>query len=401
MHFEVNRKLVHDTRPAPHRIEQAPLASVPAGLPHLLLAAMLAIVALAPGPASAQASDFDALTAGAAQARARGDIQQAIQLYTQALALNPKSPEAWWFLGTLQYGADQYAQAADSLTHFIALTPNAGPATALRGLCEFEVGQYPESLQDLQRGIALGAASQPRNAQILLYHEALALARLGRYEEAIGKYTLFVQHGQIGPDLATAIGLAGLRMPMLPKDADPAQAELISAVGQAAITVMSGDASGGHQAFQSVFDHYPSAPMVHYFYGYLLFPTDAEQAAVQFRQETSVTPSGAIAPAMLSWIAELENDFVAALPDARKAAALDPTLPIGQLVLGRALVETGDLEAGLPHLASVLQMEPSNLEAHLTLAKAYSKLGRKQDASKERQLCLTLSDQGTAPSATP
>jgi Tfp pilus assembly protein PilF len=73
---------------------------------------------------------------------------------------------------------------------------------------------------------------------------------------------------------------------------------------------------------------------------------------------------------------------------------------MAQLVLGRALVETGDVAAGLPHLQTVLASDPQNLEAHLALAKAYSKLGKTDDARRERLQCLAISGQGTAPDAT-
>src|SRR5271170_4052882 len=366
----------------------------------IMTAAMVAASFGQPAFSQSPPGDFDTISAEAAAARAQGDIPGAIQLYRQAVELNPQWLDGWWFLGILQYGADQYAPAIDALTHFIALTPNGGAAIALRGLCEFETGQYPEALQDIQHGISLGAANQPRNAQILFYHEALLLTRLGRFEEAIGKYTIFVRQGQINPDLTTAIGLAGLRIPLLPKDADPGQAELISMVGQAAIAVMNRNPDAGRQAFQAVFDRFPKAPNVHYFYGYLLFAIDPDQSAAQFRLELAVVPSSASAHAMLAWISELQGNFAAALPDAEKAAAEDPSLLMDQLVLGRAMVETGNVSGGLPHLEAVLRMDPDNLEAHLTLAKAYSKLGRRDDARKERLLCLTLSDQGAVTSAT-
>src|ERR1039458_9303236 len=182
----------------------------------------LTLTLLLQAPASAVAQDhpesFDELTAGASSAREQGDIPRAIELYQQATQLNPKWPDGWWYLGSLQYGVNAYAPAIEALTHYIELTPDAGPARALRGLCEFEVGQYPQSLQDLQQGIALGAANQPRNAGIVLYHEALLLTRLGRFEEALGKYAVMVRHGTINEDVTNGIGLSGLRMPILPKD---------------------------------------------------------------------------------------------------------------------------------------------------------------------------------------
>jgi tetratricopeptide (TPR) repeat protein len=353
------------------------------------------------GAAQQAPGDFDSIAASAAAARSQGDVDAAVRLYKQAVELNPQWPDGWWFLGVLQYGANQFVPARDALTHFIDLKPNGGAALALRGLCEFEIGQYPESLGDLQHGIALGAAAQPRNAEILLYHEALLLTRLGRFEEAIGKYTVFVKQGKLNDDLMTGIGLAGLRMPLFPKDADPAQAPMIAMTGAAAAKVMSGEMDGGRQAFQEVFQRFPNAPRVHYFYGYLLFATQPDAAIAQFQQELAISPDSPTAHAMLAWAYGIQGNYAEALPIAQKAVAEDAALPMGQLVLGRALVETGDTAGGLPHLEKVLQLEPGNLEAHLTLAKAYSNLGRKDDARRERLLCLELSGGGTNPSVTP
>ncbi len=346
-------------------------------------------------------ASFESIAAAAAEARDRGDIPGAVRLYGEAVGLNPQWQDGWWFLGVLQYGANQYGPAADALSHFLALKPNGGAALALRGLCEFETGQYEASLGDLEHGISLGAAAQPRNAEILLYHEALLLTRLGSFEKAIGKFTNFVKAGQGNPDLTTAIGLAGLRMPVLPQEADPAQAPLIAATGDAAAKVMGGDMDGGARAFEALFARYPETPNLHYLYGYLLFATQPDAAIAQFQAELAIAPRNAVAGAMLAWAYGLQGDFAAALPAAERAARQDPSLAIGQLMLGRALVETGDAAAGLPHLEQALQMEPGSLEAHLTLAKAYSKLGRRDDARRERLLCLQLSGEGAAPNANP
>ncbi len=365
----------------------------------LTLAACLCLSAA--GFAQQAGADFDAISANATAARNAGDTANAVRLYTQAVELNPQWPDGWWFLGVLQYGANQFAPARDALTHFIELKPNAGAALALRGLCEFETGQLTESLGDIQHGITLGAAAQPRNAEILLYHEALLLTRLSYFEEAIGKYTNFVKQGKTNPELTTAIGLAGLRMPIFPQDADPAKAELIAVTGSAAAKVMGGDMESGHQAFQELFARYPNTPNVHYLYGYLLFATQPDAAIAQFQQELTISPNSAVANAMLAWAYGIQGNYGDSLPVAQKAVAEDSTLAMGQLVLGRALVEAGDTTEALPHLEKVLQLEPGNLEAHLTMAKAYSRLGRKDDARRERQLCLELSTGGAAPSATP
>jgi Flp pilus assembly protein TadD len=55
-------------------------------------------------------------------------------------------------------------------------------------------------------------------------------------------------------------------------------------------------------------------------------------------------------------------------------------------------MDTEDLAGGIEHLEQALRLEPDNLEVHIALAKAYSKSGRKDDARRERMLCLQLTE---------
>lgn len=349
--------------------------------------------------AQAQTNDLRSLAESADAARRQRNIPDAIELYKQAVVANPSWPEGWWFLGILQYDLNQYAPARDAFTQYIRLTPNAGPALALKGLCEFEMGQYPESLQDLQQGVTLGAANQPRNARIILYHQALLLNLAGSFEQSFADFKQLAAQRPDNQDLALGLGLAGLRRRQLPGDVTPEQTALVSSVGKASSLLMSGDLDGASQAFQALFARYPDVPNLHYTYGYLLFATSPEQAADQLHEELKVSPHSANAHAMLAWAESTQGDFPAARDDGAKAVAEDSALTMGQLTYGRALVETGKIEDGVTHLEDVLRTEPGNLEAHLTLAKAYSKLGRSEDARRERLQCLAISDQGAAPAA--
>lgn len=335
---------------------------------------------------------LSSLAARAAAARDRGDLAQAVDLYRQASALDPHWAEGWWFLGNLQYKLDQYAPARDSLSQYIALTPKAVAAIALRGLCEYELGQYPESLGDIEQAISLGAANQPRNAQILLYHQALLLTRLGRFEEAIDKYSAFVKQGIANEDIALGLGLAGLRMPLLPQTAQPQDLALAAKAGAAAILIINGDTSNGEAAFHTLLVTYPKTAGVHYFCAYLLLKTNADEAIEELKQELSVAPSSKPALTLLAWALELRGDYVDALPVAQQATEGDAGSANNQLVLARALLESGKADSALSHVEKALTEDPSNLEAHITLAKLYSEMGRKEEAREERLLCLKLSD---------
>ena len=352
--------------------------------------------------ASAQANpaSFSDVVARATAARDVNDVPQAIELYRQALKLNSQWADGWWFIGSLEYGTGAYSAAEKDLSHYLEMTPNAAPALAIRGLCEFESGEYPKSLGDIERALALGAANQSRNEKILRYHEALLLTRLGRFEDALRSYGFFSQE-EPNPELLVAVGLAGLRTPLLPKELKTDQQDLYAAAGKAALDLMKRDKEAARPEFQKIFDRTPAVPNAHYLYGYLLYASDPEEAEVELKKELEINPKNAAAEVMLAWIPLMRNDGSDALPHAQKAVEEDPSLASAQLVLGRALTETGDAKDGIGHLEKTAQLQPDNLEVHLALAKAYSKSGRKEDARRERLLCLEMTKNDTAPTTHP
>ena len=365
----------------------------------LILGCMLGgfLVPLLPGCVLAQAtpSAFDHVVEAATAARERDDVPQAIGLYSQAVQLKPGWPDGWWFLGSLQYEAAAYPAGRDALTHFLALVPDAAPAWALRGLCEFETGEYSQSLSDIQRGLSLGAGKQAQDETILRYHEALLLTRRGNFDQALQEYVPFTRSKVSNPELLVGIGLAGLRTPLLPRDLREDKRDLYLAAGNAAFLFMSGDEAAARQEFQELFQRFPTATDAHYLYGSLLFPTDPDQAITEFRRELEMAPSNAAAQLMVAWDALMQRDFSTALAYAEKVMAEEPTLPTARLVLGRGLVETGDVKDGIDLLEKELRVEPDKFEIHLALARAYSKSGRKEDARRERLLCLQMEKSAT------
>ena len=351
--------------------------------------------------AQANPASSSDLASKAMSAREVNDVPRAIDLYQQALKLNSQWSDGWWFLGSLQYGAGAYAEARDALSHYLKLTPNAAPAFAMRGLCEFETGEYGLSLNDIQRALSLGAANQSRNEKILRYHEALLLTRTGRFEDALRSYAFFTREDDSNPELLLSLGLAGLRTPLLPRELKADQQDTYISAGKATFDFMKGDKEAARVEFQHLFKRVPAVPNAHYLYGYLLYASDPDAAKVEFENELEATPTNAVAEVMLAWIPLLTNDGTDALPYARKAAAQDPTLPSAQLVLGRALTETGDAKDGIEHLEKTLQVQPDNLEVHLALANAYAKAGRKADSRRERLLCLEMTKNDTASTTHP
>jgi len=337
---------------------------------------------------------FEDLVEQASAARNQNDTARAIELYSQAVELNPNWPQGWWFLGFLQYTQGSYAAARDALSKFILLTSEPGPAIALRGICEFETGEYEKSLADIQLGMSSGAANDPRSEQFFRSREAMLLTRLGRFDQALKSYSFFAQRKVTDPELLVAVGLAALRRPLLPKEVGTDR-EMLEQVGSAVFAFLAGDESTAKQQFQSLLGRFPGTPNMHYVYGFFLFASDPEAALSEFQSELQLSASNENAQVMTAWVLLLENHAPDALSYAREAQEKHPELAAAQLVLGRALSETGDPKTGLTYLHKAAQLDPDDLEIHIALAKSYSRTGDRLDAQRERRICLEMTKDGT------
>jgi tetratricopeptide (TPR) repeat protein len=335
-------------------------------------------------------STFDDLAARAAAARNQQNVALAIELYGQAEHLKPDWPEGWWYLGLLNYGANNFSAAIDAFSQLIQLQPEAGPATALRGLCEFETGAYDDSLRDIEHGLALGAAGQPRNEQILRYHLAQLLTRAGRFEDALKAYAFFADRHISAPEMLVGLGMAGLRVQALPKDAAPEQRDLYLAAGESGYAFMEADSDDSAQMFSQLFARYPTTANLHMFYGYLLYPHDPDLAVEEFQREVAISPNNTPARAILAFTLMLQGRYSDAVPQAERALTEAPGMEIAELALGRSLGETGDTKRGVDVIEQVLRLDPNNMEAHIALVAIYSREGKREDARRERMVCLEL-----------
>lgn len=379
--------------PTQHRKkpQTRPIASL------VLVAALLApafALSQQPRPPSQpqdQANDFRALATQADQARQENNAPLAADLYRRALALNPSWPDGWWYLGQLAYAASQFTSASDDLTRYLQLVPNAAPALAMRGLCEFEFHDYASSLSDIQHALALGAANDSHNRQILLFHEALLLTRASRFEEALAALQTLARASPPDSQLLTAIGLAGLRIPVLVSQSVPMQQQPAAAAGQAAWSFFNGHQDDAASGFSLLFSMYPTLTDAHYFYAWLLFAHSPAEAIPQLRQELSLDPNNVSALILMAWCDILDGYYDDALPYAQLAAQLAPSRFMAQLDLGRALVGSDRVGEGLQHLILAQKLQSDSLEVHLGLAIAYAKSGQPALARQERLTALVLS----------
>ncbi len=362
-----------------------------------LLLAMLLYAETQRGPAPAASGRFAQVSRQAAQAREEDRLEEAERLYREAVHLRPGWTEGWWYLGTMLYDQDRYEEGRAALVRFTALDAKSAAAWALLGLCEYETKAYGQALDHLDRARRLGLGANPQLATVAQYHAALLLSRAGQFEAALRILQDFARRGEDKPAMMEAAGIAALRKPMLPADLPPAEREVTAQVGRAAMDSAARRTAEAQKEFENLVASHSKMPELHYLYGSFLLAGDPDAGLAELRKELDISPRHVPALLQIAFEYLKRDDGGAALPYARRAAGIAPDSFVAHNALGRALVESGDLENGIRELELAKEQAPDSPETRIALASAYAKAGRKEDAARERAEFLKLKQLANQP----
>jgi tetratricopeptide (TPR) repeat protein len=348
----------------------------------------------APSPASQQ--EFEQIAAQAASARDGDRVDEAIGLYKRGLALRPDWTEGWWYLATLYYDSNNYAECARAFAVTARQQPKAGSPVAMQGLCEFQLGKYDEALAHIQQGRALGVGDNQELTRVMRYHEGLLSIMKGEFERAQQTLGTLSYEGVKTEDLIIALGLAALRRGMLPKEVtvNYPDRDLIRRVGLAEHFAAQKDIADAQREYDLVARDYAKTPDVQYAYGrFLLINRDDDGALAAFQREIQNYPKHALARIQIAYIKLKNREPEAGLPYAEEAAKLYPRVPLSHFVLGRLLLETGQTPRAIEELEIAQKMVPDYPQTYFQLSRAYAKANRKADAEQARETFLRLNKQ--------
>jgi tetratricopeptide (TPR) repeat protein len=330
---------------------KAPTAIISRILPAFLAAFFCVFVIFAQAPGEAPARSFGALAKDATEAREGGKTEEAIRAYQEALRLQPDWAEGWWYLGTLLYDGDRYAQAIASFQKLLQLAPQAGPAWNFLGLCEYETKDYGNALEHLTKGLSIGDADDPEISPVSKYHLALLLNRSGRFEEAASLLAAAFGESQISPQVKVALGLALLRVPLLPEEVDPSKDALIRGAGEAEAELEQKDSEKAFHVFVSLLKTNSSTPYLHYAYGKALASAARdEDALAQQQEEIRISPTSALPWIEMSQLQLHLHHPKQAVQAATEAVKLEPNSSTAHRALGEALQALGESERAAEEL---------------------------------------------------
>ena len=315
---------------------------------------------------------FESLVKSAAAARESGRPGDAIRDYKQALELRPEWSEGWWYLGTLQYDGDQYAEAIRSFQNLVQLAPGAGPGWSFLGLCEFEIKDYANSLEHLKKGMSLGEGADPELARVAKYHLSLLLIRSGSFDEATHLLVTAFGQNQVSVQVKTALGMALLRVPLLPEEIDASQDALVQAAGEVGVSLVRNDTAKALEKLLALLKDHPNVPYIHYAYGRALFSADRlKDAARELRDETRVSPESGLVRVEMSRVLLRMRRPQEAVRSAEEAVKLVPDSSEAHRALGQALKALRNDERSVQELAAAEKLAPEKTKSEKRIVRLY------------------------------
>lgn len=341
---------------------------------------------------SQQDAAFNQAVKLADDARNAGRLEEAVQLYSNALKIRPKWPDGWWYVGAIFYDKDLYPQARDAFANLAELEPKRGPVWGMLGLCEFQIGNYERAVIALQRSRSIGFDGNKELESVVRYHTAILYIKFEQFEIAYEILREFVLIGNNGPKIVEAFGLTMLRLPLLPNNVPADRREQVVLAGQAGVSMAARRLDEARSAFATLVERYPDDPNVHYSYGVFQLAQDADLSLKEFQRALELQPLHQPAMVQMAFEYLKRDQYNDALPLAERAVQLAPKMYPARNVLGRVLLELGQTDRAVKELEEGVRLAPSSPEMHFALARAYTRAGRKVDADREREMFKTLQE---------
>jgi arylsulfatase A-like enzyme/cytochrome c-type biogenesis protein CcmH/NrfG len=139
----------------------------------------------------------------------------------------------------------------------------------------------------------------------------------------------------------------------------------------------------------------PDSVDTHYELGKVLMAArDYEAAVPEFEQVLAKMPESLKSRIFLEVAYARTNRLPQAIKECETVLAVLPEQYGSNLILGRVRMRSGDAEGAVAPLLKAASLRPQSPDPHVTLIDVYTKLGRNDDAERERNLVQSLTENG-------
>jgi tetratricopeptide (TPR) repeat protein len=348
-------------------------------------------VSQTPRSADSASPTLEEIASEATALQGSGKTADAIRTYQRALQAHPEWNDGWWNLGMLAYSTGNYPEAITALKVCVQRNLGGGTAWAVMGLSEFAVKDYNNAQIHLQRGQDLGMNGSAESVQLARYQLGLLLNRAGQFGKASELLASVANSGLLTKEIQFALGLALLRIPLLPERVEPAKGKMVLAGGEIAALLHESKYDEALPKFKILLQDYPAVPFLHYAYGTALADlSQYDEAELQLRQEINISPASELPYLALAAIALKTRHAADALPLAQRAVQLRDDSPEAHYLLGRSYLDLDQNNRAMQALERAAKMAPDTPEVHFNLAKAYARLNLSAKSEEERAAFIRL-----------
>ena len=347
-----------------------------------------------------QQAHGDPLAQEALSAFTRKDWETAIREYDKLIKLSPLVPDYHLNLGIAYYSAGRPHDAIQPLRQALKLNPSLTAARFYLGPSLAGGGQCKEALTYLRKDAPrasekhlkyeMGLAGVRCSMALNLPNDTVDFVRLLNRDFPDDPEVLY-QTVHVYSDLATRASQDLVLKAPSSYQVHELNAETLE---------MQGKWDEAAKEYRAILEKNPRLSGMHYRLGriYLSAPktaTTMEDARKEFEEELRIDPGNSAAEFVLGEMALQVPDLEKAIKHLSRAVQLDAGFADAYLELGRALISAERLSEAAGALETAARLQPGNPMAHFHLANAYARLGRNEEARRERALHKELTEKMT------
>ncbi|MGC2615846.1 MAG: tetratricopeptide repeat protein [Terracidiphilus sp.] len=341
-------------------------------------------------PATLNEAD-DYLRKGIA-AQQHNDLNEAIDAYRKALAIDPKLAEARANLGAALSAAGQFDAAIEEDTKVLAMAPGNTAVRMNLGLAYYKKGD----MENAHAAFAAVHAARPQDvaAAVLLGYTDI---KLNKSSEAAAMLTPLEAGHESNMDLEYVLAYAlidnGEATSGLPR-----MEKVAKATQSADAYFISGTARLHRREFHEARTDLDAAIALHGDFPGLYTMAgqardalgDTEAAQPAFEEALKADPRDFMANLYLGTMRLNQRDLEKATPMLELALQLQPTSPMARLQMAKLNAMTGKYAEAAKTLEELVKADPNWLDPHIELAPIYYKLHRPDDGQRERDIVAQL-----------
>ncbi|HKW32153.1 MAG TPA: tetratricopeptide repeat protein [Candidatus Acidoferrum sp.] len=344
----------------------------------------------------ARPDNFDAHYNLANALASQEKFSEAVEHYRTAVRLHPDDANAETNLGSALAEAGHPAEAKLHFQRALQIDPNHKIAR--------------ENLEQISHEVSTQQVVAPQPKQTIspdaAFAEARRLAQQGKFDEAIGQLEALAAKQPDAKGLAHELGVVYYKKSDYLKavanfkkalDENPGDSEAIQLLGLS--YYLAGRPAEAIVPLEKVQTWYPSANVdASYILGICYMQTkDFPNSRKAFAKMFSVPPDSA-ASYLFTARMMLRFDFAVPAEDyAKKAAELDPKLPLAHSLLGEIYLYKSRIPEATEQFQKELELNPGDASVYYKLADAYSRAQKYDDAEKLLQRSIWLDATPTGP----